>query len=308
MATMREVVVAVFDDPDLARDAISALKDAGFSGSDISVLMPDRDQTRAMAEDTGTEAGAGAATGLVAGGLLGGMTGWLVGIGALAIPGVGPFIAAGALGAALTGAAIGAGVGAIAGALVGMGVPEEEAGWYEGEVKGGRTLVTVRAGARDDVAEDILHDYGAYDVNHQSAGSYTPRSTWSRGTAGAASMSGTTPVSSRTVITASGTSPVTGGSSSDSGSSWDTAAPRFRSDWQQRYGTSGAGWSEYEPRYRYGWEMANRPEYRGRSWMDAEPDLRRDYEGRYGQSTWDDVKDTIRDAWDSVAGQRTARY
>jgi len=298
MATMREVVVAVFDDPEQARDAIAALKAEGFSGSDISVLMPDRGQTRAMAEDTGTEAGAGAATGLVAGGILGGLTGWLVGVGALAIPGAGPFIAAGVLGAALTGAAVGAGIGAIAGALVGLGIPEEEAGWDEGEIKGGRTLVTVRSGARDDVAEDILHDYGAYDVNHRTAGSYTPRSTWSRGMTGTA-MGGSS--------MAAGTAPMTA-ASTYSGETWDMAALRFRSDWQQRYGTSGAGWAEYEPRYRYGWEMANRPEYRGRAWMDVEPELRRDYEGRYGQSTWDDVKDTIRDAWESVTGQRTVRY
>src|SRR6185312_8837138 len=101
--------------------------------------------TEDMAAETGTHAGSGAATGAVAGGVLGGLGGWLIGIGALAIPGVGPFIAAGAFATALGGAAIGAGVGAIAGALMGMGVPEEHARYYEGEAKAGRTLVTVRA-------------------------------------------------------------------------------------------------------------------------------------------------------------------
>src|SRR5687767_75666 len=149
----RDVAVGVFHDRDRARDAIEALKDAGFGGGDISVLMPDTGQTRAMAADTGTQAGA--ATGAVAGGVLGGLGGWLVGIGALAIPGVGPFIAAGALATALAGAAIGAGVGAVAGALVGMGIPQEEAEWYEGEVHGGRTLVTVRADGRYNAAQTI---------------------------------------------------------------------------------------------------------------------------------------------------------
>src|SRR5204862_18902 len=141
-------VVGLFHESWQAQNAIEALKDAGFSAHDISVLMQDRGQTRDFAADTGTNAGAGAATGAVTGGVLGGLGGWLVGIGALAIPGVGPFIAAGALGTALTGAALGAGVGAIAGALIGMGIPEEEAKYYENEVRGGRTLVTVRAEGR----------------------------------------------------------------------------------------------------------------------------------------------------------------
>jgi len=162
--TDRSTVVGVFHDTAAARRAIEALKEAGFTGEHISVLAPDREDTRAVAEDTGTRAGEDAAKGAVAGGILGGLGGWLLGIGALAIPGVGPFIAAGAFATALGGAAIGAGVGAIAGALVGMGVPQEEAEYYEGEVKSGRTLVTVRADGRYDEAQRILRDYDAYDI------------------------------------------------------------------------------------------------------------------------------------------------
>src|SRR4051794_30228387 len=108
----RNVLVGVFHDAEDARSAVEALKDNGFHADDIGFLAHDRDQSRELAEDTGTRshAGQGAATGLVTGGVLGGLAGWLVGIGALAIPGVGPFIAAGAFGAALTGAAVGAGV------------------------------------------------------------------------------------------------------------------------------------------------------------------------------------------------------
>src|SRR5579859_4213471 len=162
--TRGSTVVGVFDDREDARHAIEALKDDGFSGDSISILSPDKQTTQDIAEETGTHAGGGAATGAVAGGILGGLGGWLVGIGALAIPGIGPFIAAGAFATALGGAAIGACVGAIAGALVGMGVPEEQAKYYEGEAKAGKTLVTVRAGSRYDEAQQVLRDQGAYDI------------------------------------------------------------------------------------------------------------------------------------------------
>src|ERR671938_751846 len=109
--TERSTVVGVFHERDDARQAIEALKDAGFAPDTISILSPDQQATRDMAEETGTHAGSGAATGAVAGGLLGGLGGWLVGAGAVAIPGLGPFIAAGALASAFGGAALGAGVG-----------------------------------------------------------------------------------------------------------------------------------------------------------------------------------------------------
>jgi hypothetical protein len=166
--TRGSTVVGVFDERESAREAIQALKDAGFSGDSISILSPDKQATQAIADETGTHAGSGAATGAVAGGILGGLGGWLVGIGALAIPGVGPFIAAGAFASALGGAAIGAGLGAIAGALVGMGVPEEHARYYEGEAKAGKTLVTIRADRRYDDAQRILRDHGAYDVESRA--------------------------------------------------------------------------------------------------------------------------------------------
>lgn len=163
-STERSTVVGVFHERDRARDAIEALKDDRFSADSISVLSPDKRTTDSVAEETGTHSGSGAATGALAGGVLGGLGGWLVGIGALAIPGVGPFIAAGAFATALGGAAVGAGVGAITGALVGMGVPKDEADYYEGEVKSGRTLVTVRSDGRYADAERILRQHGAYDI------------------------------------------------------------------------------------------------------------------------------------------------
>ncbi len=172
--TQRSTVVGVFHEREQAREAIEALKDNGFAPETISILSPDKQATQDMAEDTGTHAGSAAATGAVAGGILGGLGGWLLGIGALAIPGVGPFIAAGAFASALGGAAIGAGVGAIAGALAGMGVPKEEAEYYEGEVKSGRTLVAVRADGRYAEAQRLLRQHGAYDIESKDAGSTGP--------------------------------------------------------------------------------------------------------------------------------------
>jgi uncharacterized protein (TIGR02271 family) len=174
--TRGSTVVGVFEDRDRAREAIEALKADGFTGDAISILSPDKQATQDIAADTGTHAGTGAVTGAVTGGILGGLGGWLVGIGALAIPGIGPFIAAGAFATALGGAALGAGIGAIAGALMGMGVPEEHAKYYEGEARAGRTLVTVRADGRYDDAQQILRQYGAYDVESRDRAAVAPGS------------------------------------------------------------------------------------------------------------------------------------
>lgn len=173
--TQRSTVVGVFHDREHAREAIEALKVDSFSPDAISILSPDKQASQAMAEETGTQAGSGAATGAVAGGVLGGLGGWLVGVGALAIPGIGPFIAAGAFATALGGAALGAGIGAIAGALAGMGVPKDEAEYYEGEVKSGRTLVAVRANGRYAEAQSVLRQHGAYDIESRDTGSATAR-------------------------------------------------------------------------------------------------------------------------------------
>ena len=165
MRDQREAVVGVFRDRSEASNAIEALKDAGFSVDDISILMPDAERARAGDDETNTDFGAAGPA--VAGGVLGGAAGWLVGLGSFVIPGVGPFIGAGALIASLAGAAIGASVGALASGLMKMGVPEEEARWYEQEVQTGRTLVTVRAGARYAEARDLLRRHGAYDVEQR---------------------------------------------------------------------------------------------------------------------------------------------
>jgi len=156
----------------LARDEaqtvriIEDLRSAGFSNNDISVLLPDKGSTREFAHEKGTKAPEGAVTGVGTGGVLGGVVGWLVGIGALAIPGLGPFIAAGPIMAALSGAAVGATAGGVVGALVGMGIPEYEAKRYEARLREGRILLSVHAENSDQTrqAKEIFERAGAEDI------------------------------------------------------------------------------------------------------------------------------------------------
>lgn len=149
-----------------AESIVNQLKDAGFSYNDISVLFPDQAGTRHFAHEQHTKAPEGAATGAGTGGLVGGALGWLAGIGALAIPGVGPFIAAGPLMAALSGAAVGAAFGGVTGALVGMGIPEYEAKRYEGRIKSGNILISVHADDPSETrrAREIFERAGAEDI------------------------------------------------------------------------------------------------------------------------------------------------
>lgn len=119
------------------------LKSSGFTSSDISILAPDRSGTRELGHENSTKAPEGAATGAGTGAVLGGALGWLAGIGALAIPGLGPLIAAGPILAALSGAAVGGTVGGMTGALIGMGIPEYEAQQYEARLRQGNILMCV---------------------------------------------------------------------------------------------------------------------------------------------------------------------
>jgi hypothetical protein len=149
-------VIGLFRDSRAAERAIGELKDLDFTDGQIGVLMQDRTQERKFALDTGTKAGEGAAAGAVGGGVVGGLVGLLAGVGALAIPGIGPIIAGGTLASVLTGAGIGAAAGGLIGALVGMGIPEEEARYYERGFREGGILVTVDAGARAGEARQVL--------------------------------------------------------------------------------------------------------------------------------------------------------
>lgn len=150
-----------------AETIVDQLKTAGFSNNDISVLFPDKSSTKEFAHEKETKAPEGATTGGTLGLGLGAVLGWLAGIGSLAIPGVGPFIAAGPIMGALSGAAVGGATGGLIGALVGMGIPEYEAKRYEGRVKEGNILVSVHTDNADERsrAKEIFERSGAEDIS-----------------------------------------------------------------------------------------------------------------------------------------------
>ena len=164
---MKHAVYGIVQTSVDAEVLVLRLKEAGFTGNDISVLFPDRQGTRDFAHEKNTKAPEGAATGGVAGMGIGAALGWLAGIGSLAIPGAGPFIAAGPIMGALSGAAVGGATGGLIGALVGMGIPEYEAKLYDGRIRGGNALVSIHTenGEEKNRAERILKEAGAEDVS-----------------------------------------------------------------------------------------------------------------------------------------------
>jgi hypothetical protein len=167
MAGKNTAVFGIYRDRTSVETAVDALRQQGFRSTDISVLFPENQGTKDFAHEKNTKAPEGAATGATSGAVIGGTLGWLVGIGALAIPGLGPFIAAGPIMAALAGAGAGGVVGGLAGALVGMGIPEYEAKRYEGRVKEGGILLSVHSDNPEwtKKAKEILERTGAQDIS-----------------------------------------------------------------------------------------------------------------------------------------------
>jgi hypothetical protein len=167
MAGKNIAVFGIYPHQTNVESDVYALKAAGFSNNDISVLFPNKEGTKDFAHEKSTKAPEGASAGAGTGVLLGGGLGWLVGIGTLAIPGLGPFIAAGPIMAALAGAGVGGAVGGLTGALIGMGIPEYEAKRYEGRVKDGGILLSVHSETSDEIkrAKEILERTGAQDIS-----------------------------------------------------------------------------------------------------------------------------------------------
>lgn len=169
-----KTIVGLYDDWSTARQVLEELARAGFDRDDINLVANDANKTFAQslgdANGDGETVAEGAATGALAGGALGGLGGLLLGLGALAIPGIGPVIAAGPIAAGLTGAAVGAATGGLIGALAGWGIPEEEAGYYAEGVRRGGTLVGVRAEEHEvDRALQIMNRFGPVDIQRRSS-------------------------------------------------------------------------------------------------------------------------------------------
>lgn len=322
---MDRTVVAMFDDLDTAQRALEELLRNGFDRSDISVVRAN--QTGEYTSNTTTNTGdaSGVAAGAGVGAALGGLAGLVVGLGALAIPGIGPIVAAGPLATTLAGAGIGAVAGGLIGALTDVGIPEEEAGYYAEGIRRGSTLLTVRAS--DNMvsrASDILNRFSPVDVTQRatewraagwsgydpsasstqsstmgSSGSYSGSSTSMGGTGmgmGASSSMSGSGMSSSTSMGSAGM----GGSYSGRFEDFDND---FRSNWQSRYGSMGSTYDRYRPAYQYGWQLGDR--YSGRNWNDFESEARADWQRSHPNDAWEDFKDSVRYGWERFkAGAR----
>ena len=163
----KTAVFGLYPSVERAESAVDALVNGRFANDDVSVLMADQQGSKDFAHEKQTKAPEGTTTGVAAGGTIGGTLGLLAGIGALAIPGVGPFIAAGPIMGALAGIGVGGAVGGLVGALVGMGIPEYEAKRYEGRVKNGGVLLSAHCDTSEEItrAKDVLKRTGANDIS-----------------------------------------------------------------------------------------------------------------------------------------------
>ena len=163
----KTAVFGIFTTVASADNATDSLVKSGFSASDISALLPENLGTKQIGTEKATKAPEGATAGAGTGAVLGGALGLLAGIGALAIPGVGPLIAAGPIMAALAGVGVGGAVGGFTGALIGMGIPEYEAKRYEGRIAKGGILLSVHCDTSDEIkrAKDIMRGMGAEDIS-----------------------------------------------------------------------------------------------------------------------------------------------
>jgi hypothetical protein len=167
MTGKKTAVFGIYGNRVHAERGADSLLASGFSNDDISVLLPDNQGSKDFAHEKNTKAPEGTTAGVTAGGAIGGTLGLLAGIGALAIPGVGPFIAAGPIMSAFAGLGVGGAMGGLIGALVGMGIPEYEAKRYEGRIKAGGVLLSVHCDTSDEItrAKNVLTHTGAQDIS-----------------------------------------------------------------------------------------------------------------------------------------------
>jgi hypothetical protein len=276
MAGKNTAAFGIYKSRSSAESAIETLKYRGFRTEDISALLPENLGSKDIGTEKATKAPEGAAAGAGTGAVIGGTLGLLAGIGALAIPGVGPFIAAGPIVAALSGIGAGGVVGGLAGSLVGMGIPEYEAKRYEGRVTKGGILISVHCDNSDWThrAKEVLEQTGAEEVSSTGEApadySKTDRPSQSVGMA----------------------TPGRGDYDSE-----------FRTHYQNTFGSTGSKYEDYAPAYQYGYRMAGDHKYRDRNFSEVEFNLRREYETSNPDSTWDKVKDAVRYGWDKVTGK-----
>ncbi|HEX6386046.1 MAG TPA: general stress protein [Anaerolineae bacterium] len=288
-----KTVVGLYDKLSNARDVVDDLVSAGFDPNEISLVASDRDKTYSAyleRDDEADEAAEGAVAGALAGGAFGGLAGVLLGLGAFAIPGLGPVVAAGPIVAGLAGAGIGAATGGVLGALIGWGIPEEEAEIYAEGVRRGGTLVAVRAAEhRVDEAVEIMYRHDPVDVERRSE--YWRSTGWTGYDPDVEAYTATEVADER--------------------ARYDTYVeevyynyePAFRRHYATAFVDRGYDYNRYEPGYRYGTMLATDARYRDYdSWNEIEAEARRGWERteRAAEGTWEELKDSVRHAWEEV--------
>ena len=166
MSSKNTAVFGIYPTQVSADAAVDTLREKGFRPTDISILFPENSGSKEFGHEKGTKSAEGAVAGGSSGAVIGGALGWLAGIGALAIPGVGPFIAAGPIVAALAGMGAGGALGGTTGALIGLGMPEYQAKRYEGRMRNGGILLSVHADDHEwaNKGRQILEQTGAEDI------------------------------------------------------------------------------------------------------------------------------------------------
>jgi len=304
-----KTIVGMYDHLTDARQVVQDLVNAGIERAHISLVAGDNEGRYATdlnrEGNNGDTIAGGAATGAVVGGL----GGLLLGLGALAIPGIGPVIAAGPIVATLVGAGVGAAVGGLVGALVAAGVPEEQAGYYAEGVRRGNTLVTAEVTEeRVDEVVRIMERYHPIDIDERATS--WQREGWTGFDANRDTAT-TTDEWNRSRYTTNVGTAGNGGSTTSAGTGYSTPTsteatnfaeydPFFRSHYQTHYANSGFTYAQYEPAYRYGYTLATDDRYYGRDWDLIEPEARQYWNQHYADTPWERFKDAVRYGWQQV--------
>jgi len=296
-----KTIVALYDEMSHAHQALQELINVGFDRDRISLVAGDREGRHAAdlerdvdreIDDDHTITG-----GAVTGAVVGGLGGLLLGLGALAIPGIGPVVAAGPIVATLLGAGVGAAVGGLVGALVAAGVPEEHAGFYAEGVRRGGTLITVETPEhRVDEVVRILERHHPIDIDERAT--FWRQEGWTGYDATTSSTNGdsTSLNPDRAHATANGYTATTGMGRGD----FIEYDPFFRSHYQTHYADSGFTYAQYETAYHYGYTLATADQHYGRDWETIEPEARQYWNQHYADTPWERFKDAVRYGWQQV--------
>jgi hypothetical protein len=258
------VVFGIYKQEGQAGKAVDALRESGFRSADISVLMPASPGDNELILEKATKAPEGAVAGASSGAVLGGALGWLAAAGTLAIPGIGPFIAAGPLMALLGGVGVGGALGGLTGALIGAGTPEYVAKQYEGGIQDGHILLSVHCDDAEwrSAAKEILERTGADHIS--STGEPAP---------------------------------VTG----STGSALDNEAD-FRRNLATNHADLGTSYQQAAPLYEFGFRMARSERFRGKNFEDVEPELKAAYLRDFSDYEWDRISSLVLYGWERAGG------